>query len=166
MTLLPTRYQEYLDDLSTESEAEVQLEEFQYWNEHPLSYNDLDKASLDRIPLLSEAEIRQILQVISQHPELSSWNSAADLLDEEVMEILEYCTTLEPRDSFTGNVRWRMVTDEHGDYQWYTRFRLQTGSHISGSVLLERDQGELSLTDHVAGGITWRSTRENLSILI
>jgi len=166
MSLLPTRYQEYLENPSEESEAEAILEEFQYWNEHPLHYIELDKVSLDRIPLLSDAEIRQIWEVISQHPELSSWNTAANLLDDEVMEILKYCTRLDPSNAFNGNVRWRVVTDEQEDYQWYTRLQMQLGNSVTGGVVMERDQGELSLTDHVSGGITWRNNRENLSVLV
>jgi len=152
--------------MDDEHQAEVLLDEYLYLHEHPIPYDNLNTSTLHLIPELTEEEVGQISALLEKYPEPSSWGDLRQSLSDEVQEILAYTVGIRPVSDLSGHVRWRMKTLNPGEYQWYTRFRIRKGSRFTGTIVAERDPGEISLMDHVAGGIEYRSPERNWHLVI
>ncbi len=152
--------------MDAENQAEVLLDEYLYFHEHPIPYDELNANTLRLIPELTEPEVRQISALLKQYPDATAWGEMQQHLPDAVQEILEYAVRVQPISDISGNMRWRAKTQNPGEYQWYSKFRVQKGSRFTGTVVVERDPGEVSLMDHVAGGIEYFSPERTWHLVI
>ncbi|MCF7804317.1 MAG: hypothetical protein K9N53_07745 [Candidatus Marinimicrobia bacterium] len=135
-------------------EAAIALhDEFLYLHEHPLYWTDLNSKKLNTIPLLTVTERDSLLTIRSRLPDPESWESVEKYFSPDVMEILRYLVLLGQEQPVAGEIRWRGKSTDPADLQSYTRFRLSQKGRYTSGIVLERDQGESSITDQIAGGI-------------
>lgn len=164
-TGLPARFTDRLQNTTSEAEAALLLEEYLSLEEHKIPYSRLGRRVLHSLPALEEAEITAILEVIRRHPDAESWEPFENVLPEEVVEILRYAVSLPKVSTLSGQARWRMKTNHPNAVQWYSRWQGRAAGRITGSLVVERDPGERSLVDHVAGGVEFHDTQSQRRLI-
>lgn len=163
---LPERFTDRLDDAKSESEASLLLDEYIQIGEHPIPYSQLGLQTLSSLPELEEPEIQKILAFVKRHPDLASWDPLEKAFPTEVMEILRYAVVLSGENPVSGQIRWRMKSSRPGEVQWYTRLQEQVAGWVVGSLVVERDPGEHSLVDHVAGGVEFTDSEDRVQVVL
>ncbi len=150
---LPTRFQDHLESLESEEEVAHLLDRYEYLTSHPFTLQDITVQALNQIPALTSREKNQIYKVVSSQEKSLSWNYLEQNLNDEVIEILRFCTEISPGTNYSGRGRWRLKSSSARDFQMYGKMTLGFENHFFGSIVVERDPGERSLVDHLAGGI-------------
>jgi len=128
-------------------------DEFVYLHNNPINWHEINQDKLKEIPALSVRERAKLLEISRKHPTLTNWDVIQDFTSQEVLEILKYTVRLTSRPNLEGHLRWRIKSSRTEDFQSYTRIRFSESRGIRGSVVTERDPGELTLLDHIAGGV-------------
>ena len=165
---------EALLDPASEDDASALIEEIEELARTPLCLRNASAEDLAALPFLSPAEARAVAGAL-QHPTArrstaAGWDavSAALMDDTDRLQLLRYCcrmecTTSPPR--LEGELRSRIQQDDRaragyhdGSYpgpraRVYQRLRLRLPAGISAGVIMEKDPGETSLVDHLAGAV-------------
>ena len=166
---------EALIDPASEDDASALIEEIEELARDPLCLRDASTEDLAALPFLSPAEARAVAAVL-QRPDArrstaAGWDavSAALIGDTERMQLLRYCCRMDcsaPPPRFGGELRSRIQQDDRprtgyldGTYpgsraRVYQRLRLRLPAGISAGVIMEKDPGETSLADHLAGAVS------------
>jgi len=149
---LPGRFEDRLESLDSDEEVAALLDQYDYLHTHKINLRSSSTVELERIPELTSTE-RQTIQDLVEESSQLDWNVFQKNLDDDVLEIMHYCTRLSHKANYSGSGRWRLKSSTLKDFQMYGKFVVGNERHFFGSVVVERDPGEASLADHFAGGI-------------
>ncbi|MBS1271653.1 MAG: hypothetical protein MAGBODY4_00785 [Candidatus Marinimicrobia bacterium] len=150
---MPARLADQLETVADEATVSSLYEDYVHLHNYPITWEELDRKTVKQIPALTARERTTLLEVRKKHPHLDEWTVVGKKLPAEAIEILKYTVRLSHEPAVRGHLRWRGKSSRVEDYQSYTRLRFAKSNTINGSVVTERDPGEQSATDHLAGGV-------------
>ncbi len=157
----------------TEGEQSALLARFEEWQQQPVPLATAPLSALYALPFLTRTEARRIRRLARDagagpNP-AATWRRIDSVLsgDPDRIELLHRCTLLRPAPAadhgYTIALRSRLQQEDQpragfldGRYpgsrlRLQQRFRLAVGARFEAAVLTEKDPGETSIADHVAG---------------
>lgn len=166
---------EALLDPASEDDASALVEEIEELARDPLCLREASAEDIVAIPFLSPAEAHAITAAL-QHPAArqtadAGWHAVSTaLMDDAVrLELLRYCCRMDCETTplrFGGELRSRLQQDDRervgysdGSYpgsraRVYQRLRLRLPAGLAAGVIMEKDPGETSFADHLAGAVS------------
>lgn len=159
-----------------DAESSQYVDELEQLEESPLDINTATAKELAIIPLMQQQNIEAILALRERRGEIASMDELRSLesIDDRLMLLLvKYCRVYQPDDESEfaffervgATLRTRAQQDEvasrgftDGAYQGsrlklYNRITATDDAHLSAAIISEKDAGETSIADHVAGHI-------------
>lgn len=156
-----------LTDDNEETDLALLLEEIETRHAQPLCLDSVTADDLAVLPFLGAAEVQRLLNALQT--DSLSWAHIArcSKLDPSQLALLRFCCVLHcvedgaPRLSLQARSRFQQEDAQRigfldGKYgasrpRLQQRLRMGLGEHVSAGILIEKDPGELSLTDHMSG---------------
>lgn len=150
----------------SEGDQETLLEQFEKWQRHPIILSRASVPDISVLPFLTHEEARR-LHALARDTAVTQQRIDAVLEDDaDRLALLHACTCLHPIASAPPRLaiafRGRLQQEDQpragfldGRYpgsrmRIQQRLRVEAGSHMTAGVLVEKDPGEPSLTDHLA----------------
>ncbi len=166
---------EALLDPSSEDDASALVEEIEQLARSPLCLRKATAEDITALPFLSPAEARSVsvalLDPAAQRNEEAGWKAVSAVLmdDTDRLQLLRYCCRMDCPEIPThieGELRSRFQQDDRGRAGYhdgsypgsrarvYQRLRLQLPAGFAAGIIMEKDPGETSLADHLAGAVS------------
>ncbi len=164
--------EQILENGTEDLESSQLFDDLEKLEESPL---DINEATVEELSMIPKIDAITANAIVERRERIGRFDSIDELqsieeIDEEKFSILETFTRVAHQDSrrdflqsFTTTYRGRIQQDEQvkqgfisGKYtgsrpKMYNRLTVEDNYHLSSGVLLEKDAGEQSYADHVAG---------------
>jgi len=165
-TINPDVLQSLADD-SEETDLASLLEEIETLHAQPLCLESVSLDDLAVLPFLGATDTQRLHPVLDSDSLSWEFIARSATLDPAQLALLRYCCVLRCDDGetphFSLQARSRFQQEDvpregflDGKYgasrpRLQQRLRASMGEHVSAGILIEKDPGELSLTDHMSG---------------